>query len=196
MGYAEYSTFQQKITLTLYATAQLQKQTTHPRLICRGQTDTTQTFLRVFFKYSGIALTPYIGRSNSPELTLGSGVLAQSELVFLLFSIKLVQFGSNFFDLDTNFFGIWPFLDFWERLLNPRVFSSRKMALSAFWWEGLLFPRLALRNLHPFFKKMLIATTTAVAFSVFAVLLAISSAFVVPLRAVSTTLIGRGLWDK
>jgi hypothetical protein len=36
--------------LTLYATAQLQKQTTHPRLICRGQTDTTQTFLRIFLK--------------------------------------------------------------------------------------------------------------------------------------------------
>ncbi len=48
----------------------------------------------------------------SPELTLGSGVLAQSERVFLPFSIELVQFSSNFFDLGTNFFGIWPFLDF------------------------------------------------------------------------------------
>jgi hypothetical protein len=48
----------------------------------------------------------------SPELTLGSGVLAQSEHVFLLFSSKLVQFSSNFFDLDANFFGIWPFHDF------------------------------------------------------------------------------------
>jgi hypothetical protein len=48
----------------------------------------------------------------SPELTLGSGFLAQSERVFLLFSIKLVQFSSNFLDLGTNFFGIWPFLDF------------------------------------------------------------------------------------
>jgi hypothetical protein len=43
---------------------------------------------------------------------LGSGVLAQSERVFLLFSIELVQFSSNFFDLGANFFGIWPFLDF------------------------------------------------------------------------------------
>jgi hypothetical protein len=42
----------------------------------------------------------------SPELTLGSGFLAQSEHVFLLFSMKLVQFSSNFFDLDANFFGI------------------------------------------------------------------------------------------
>ncbi len=47
-----------------------------------------------------------------PELTLGSGVLAQSEHVFLQFSSKLVQFSSNFFDLDANFFGNWPFLDF------------------------------------------------------------------------------------
>jgi hypothetical protein len=48
----------------------------------------------------------------SPELMLGSGFLAQSERVFLLFSIELVQFCSDFFDLDTNFFGIWPFLNF------------------------------------------------------------------------------------
>ena len=48
----------------------------------------------------------------SPELTLGSGVLAQSEYVFLLFSIKLVRFSSNLFDLGANFFGIRPFLDF------------------------------------------------------------------------------------
>jgi hypothetical protein len=43
---------------------------------------------------------------------LGSGLLEQSERVFLLFGSKLVQFSSNFFDLDANFFGIWPFLDF------------------------------------------------------------------------------------
>ncbi len=48
----------------------------------------------------------------SPELTLGSGVLAQSERVFLLFNIKLVQFSSNFFDLDANFLSVRPFLDF------------------------------------------------------------------------------------
>ena len=41
--------------MTLYVTAQLQKQTTHPRIICRGhyihtQTLHTQTFLLVFFK--------------------------------------------------------------------------------------------------------------------------------------------------
>jgi hypothetical protein len=48
----------------------------------------------------------------SPELTLGSGILAQSEHVFFLFSCKLVQFSSNFFDLEANFFGIRPFLDF------------------------------------------------------------------------------------
>jgi hypothetical protein len=43
---------------------------------------------------------------------LGSGVLAQSERVFLLFSIKLVQYSSNLFNLGANFFGIQPFLDF------------------------------------------------------------------------------------
>jgi hypothetical protein len=47
-----------------------------------------------------------------PELTLGPGILEQSEHVFLLFSSKQVQFSSNFFDLDANFFGIRPFLDF------------------------------------------------------------------------------------
>jgi hypothetical protein len=89
----------------------------------------------------------------SPELTLGPGFLAQSEHVFLLFSIKLVQFSSNFFNLDANFFGIRPFLDFWERLLDPRVFSSGISTLSAFWQEGLSFPRLALRNVHLFSPK-------------------------------------------
>ncbi len=43
---------------------------------------------------------------------LGSGVLAQSERVYLLFSSKLVQISSYFFDSDANCFGIWPFLDF------------------------------------------------------------------------------------
>ena len=114
-------------------------------------------------------------------------------MYFLLFSIKLVRFSSNFFDLGTNFFGIRPILDFLEGLLDPRVFSSGKLALYAFWQEGLSFPRLALRNSHLFFLKMLITATTAVTFPVFAVLLAISSAFVVSLRAVLTTLIGRGL---
>ncbi len=111
-----------------------------------------------------------------PELTLGSGALAQSERVFLLFSIKLVQFSSNFFNLDPNLFSIRPFLNFWERLLDPRVFSSGKLALFAFWQEGHLYPRLALCNWHLFFLKMLITPITAVTFPVFAVLLSISSA--------------------
>jgi hypothetical protein len=33
----------------------------------------------------------------------GSGTTAQSECVFLLFGMKLVQFSSNFFDLDAIF---------------------------------------------------------------------------------------------
>ncbi len=133
--------------------------------------------------------------SLSPELTFGSGTTAQSEHVFLLFSIKLVQFSSNFFNLDANFYGIQPFLDFWERFCYPRVFSCKKSALSAFWREGLSFQRLALRNLHLFLLKMLITATTAVTLPVFAVFFAISSAFIALLRAVSTTLIGRAVWD-
>jgi hypothetical protein len=42
----------------------------------------------------------------SPELTLESDILAQSECAFLLFSSKLVQLSSNFFNLGANFFGI------------------------------------------------------------------------------------------
>jgi hypothetical protein len=119
--------------------------------------------------------------------------LARSERVFLLFSFKLVQFSSNFFDLDANFFGIRTFLNYRGKLLDPRVFSSGKSALSAIWQEGLSFLRLVLRKLHLFFLKMLITATTPVTFLVFAVSLAISSAFLVSLRAVSTTLIRRGV---
>jgi hypothetical protein len=61
--------------------------------------ESSRTFIVLFLTYS-------------PELTLGSGMLVQSVRVFLLFSCKLVQFSSNFFDLDTNFLGIWLFLDF------------------------------------------------------------------------------------
>ncbi len=46
---------------------------------------------------------------------------------------------------------------------------------------------------HLFFLKMLITATTTVTFPVFGVSLAISSDFIVSLRAVSTTLIGWGL---
>jgi hypothetical protein len=46
------------------------------------------------------------------ELTLGSGLLVQSEHVFLPFCSKLVLFSSNFFDFDANFFGNRPFLFF------------------------------------------------------------------------------------
>ncbi len=59
----------------------------------------------------------------SPELTLGLGILAWSECVFSLFSSKLVLFSSNFFNLGTNFFGIWPFLVFWETHLGPQQYS-------------------------------------------------------------------------
>jgi hypothetical protein len=77
--------------------------------------------------------------------------------------------------------------------LNLRVFPSGISALSPFWQEGFSFPQLALQNLHLFLLKMLITATTAVTLPVFAVLVAISSAFVVSLGAVLTTLIEQGL---
>ncbi len=164
--------------------------------------ETSRTLIVLFLTFTGEVIADKLFKiwifcfSLSPELMFGSGILVQSERVFLLFSIKLVHFSSNFFHLDANFFGIWPFLDFWEGLLDPWVFSSGKSALSAFWREGFSFPRLALHNLHLFLLKMLITATTAVTLPVFAVLIAISSAFVVSLGAVLATLIRRGLWDK
>jgi hypothetical protein len=131
----------------------------------------------------------------SPELTLVSGFLVRSELVFLLFSFKLVLFSSNFFNLDANFFGKCPFFVFQEKFLNLRDISSGKLALSAFWQEGFSFPDLALRNLHLYSLKMLIATTTAVTLPIFAVLIAISSDLVTSLRAVVATSIRCGSLD-
>jgi hypothetical protein len=54
------------------------------------------------------------------------------------------------------------------------------------------FLKLAFRKLHLLLLKILITTTTAVNFPVFAVSIAISSALVVTLGAVLVTLIGRG----
>jgi hypothetical protein len=115
----------------------------------------------------------------SSELTLGSGFLYQYEHVFLLFSSKLVQFSSNFFDLDTNFFGNQIFLVFEERFLGPREFSSGKSALSIFWQEGFSLPESVFRKSHLFLLKMLITATITVTFPVFAVSIAISSVLVV-----------------
>jgi hypothetical protein len=122
--------------------------------------------------------------------------LAQSECEFLLFSSKLVQFCSNFFDFDANFFGIRPFLNFGEMLLNPQEYSSGKLAHSTFWQEGFSFPRLALPELHLFLLKMLITMTTAVTLPVSAVSITISSALIVSLGAILATLIGWGSVDK
>jgi hypothetical protein len=66
------------------------------------------------------------------------------------------------------------------------------LALFAIWQEGSTFPQLALRNLHLFLQEMLTTTTTAVTLLVFAVLIAISSALIVSLGAVSATLIRWG----
>jgi hypothetical protein len=95
--------------------------------------------------------------------------------------------------MGANFFGNQPFHFFGERFLNPREFSSRKSALSAFWQEGFLSPDLAFRKLHLFLQKILITATTAVTLLVFAVLSAISSALTLSLAAVLATLIG---WDS
>jgi hypothetical protein len=49
---------------------------------------------------------------------LGPGFLAQSEHFFLLYGLKFELFSSNFFDLDTNFFGFGncPFSRFWRKV--------------------------------------------------------------------------------
>ncbi len=70
-------------------------------------------------------------------------------------------------------------------------FSSGKLALSAFWQESFLVPGLALRDLHFFSQKMLITVISTVTFPVFAVSIVISSALMLLLGAVLTTLIGR-----
>jgi hypothetical protein len=88
----------------------------------------------------------------SSELMLGSGFLAQSKRVFLLFSFKLVLFSSNFFDLDANFFDDQPFHVFGERFLSPREFSSGKSAFYTFWQESFLSLDLAFRELHLFYN--------------------------------------------
>jgi hypothetical protein len=131
---------------------------------------------------------------------LGSGLLAQSKRVFLLFSSKSVQFSSNFFELDTNFFGIQPFLVFWESFLGLQEFFPENRHFPPFGTEGFSFLQITLCNLHIFSLKMLITATTAVTLPVllpvFAVLIAISSALVVSLWAVLATLIVRGLVNK
>jgi hypothetical protein len=80
--------------------------------------------------------------------------------------------------------------------LNLREFSLKKLALSTFWHEGFLFPGIALRDLHFYLQKMLITATTALTLPVFAVSIAISSALLVLLGAVSTTLTGLASVDK
>ncbi len=103
----------------------------------------------------------------SPELTLGSCFLVQSEHVILLFSFKLVLFSPNFFNLDANFFGNQPFPVFWERFFALWEFPYGQLALSVFWQEGFSFLDLALRKLHLFLLKMLIIMTTIVNFPSF-----------------------------
>ncbi len=56
--------------------------------------------------------------------------------------------------------------------------------------------KFALRDLHLFLLKMLITATTTVTIPVFAVSIAISSALIVSLGAVSAKLIGRGSVDE
>jgi hypothetical protein len=97
----------------------------------------------------------------------------QSEHVFLLFSVKLVQSSSNLFKFDANFFGIWPILNFLRKASQSAVFSSGILALSAFWQEGLSFLRLALHNMFIFLLKHANYRDYGSNILVFAVLIAI-----------------------
>ncbi len=71
--------------------------------------------------------------------------------------------------------------------------SLRKIGSFRLLSKRLLISAISTPQLASFTLKMLIITTTTVTLPVFAVSIAISSAFVVSLRAVSTTSIGQGL---
>jgi hypothetical protein len=116
-----------------------------------------------------------------------------SKRVFLLFSSKLVQFSSNFFDLDANFFGIWPFLNFLRKAFQSTGIFLWKICSFHLLARRLLISEISAPQLASFFLKMLITLTTAVTLPVCAVSITISSAFVVSLGAVLATLIGQGL---
>jgi hypothetical protein len=89
----------------------------------------------------------------SPELTLGSGFLAQSERVFLLFSSKLVLFSSNFFDLDTNLFGIWPFLNFLRKASQSAGIFLRNIGSFRFLARRLLTSKISAPQFASFSTK-------------------------------------------
>ncbi len=81
-----------------------------------------------------------------------------------------------------------------EKLLT--VTLLRDLASQAPKCLALPFLELALCKFHFFLQKMLITATTAVTLPVFAVLIAISSALMLLIGAVLTTLIGWGSVDK
>jgi hypothetical protein len=68
----------------------------------------------------------------SAELTLGSGILARSEHVVLLFSFKLVQFSSNFFDLDKYSLVLGLFLIFEKGFLICGYFPPENWLFPTF----------------------------------------------------------------
>jgi hypothetical protein len=89
----------------------------------------------------------------SPELTLGSGYLVQSERVFLLFGFKLVLFSSNFFHLDNNFFGKCPLLVFRERFLGLQESFLQEISTFRFLARRLLIPGLSIPQIASFLLK-------------------------------------------
>ncbi len=116
-------------------------------LLCNRNVFWKCVYLTLFFIRRRSPLDPESSRTAivlfltfSPELTPGSGFLAQSECVLLLFGFKLVLFSSNFFDLDANFFGNRPFLVFGEGFLNPREFSSRNWHFLPFFGKKVSCP--------------------------------------------------------
>jgi hypothetical protein len=138
--------------------------------------------------------------------------LAKSECVFLLFSSKLEQFSSNFFDLDANFFGNQPRpTHVCELVIDmPRYVGYHNAAVS--WSTGIFLREIgtihlsARRLLIPGFSAPQIASFfpknahhrdhTTITLPVFAVLIVISSALILSLGAVAATSIGRGSVDE
>jgi hypothetical protein len=72
----------------------------------------------------------------------------------------------------------------------------REIATFCLLARKLLIPGLSILQIASFSQKMLITATTVVTLPVFAVLVAISSAFMLSLGAIAATLIGWGSVDK
>jgi hypothetical protein len=124
---------------------------------------------------------------------LRSSFLAQSRCGFLHFSFKLFLLSSNIFDwaLISSISGLFSFSE--KDFLVCRNFLAESQHFLPFGKKASCFQDSRSTTCISFQQRMLITATNAVTLPVFAVLIAISSALMLLLGAVSTTLIG---WDS